>query len=163
MLTMQGSGGLLTEYFISVHRGQADYWLNVQLVYTGVRQITDWIFNLHMQGLGRWLIRYSFGICRGPVDYWLNIQSVYAGVRQITDQIFIPCMQGSGRLTIGFYSRNDQIRWIRIFSSWNDWIRRNWIFNSQNHRIRQVGMIGICGSGYSIVGIIRLGRFKLNI
>ena len=53
--------------------------------------------------------------------------------------------------------RNDWNMWIGIFNSWND-------------RIKLVGMIGIRGSEYSIVGIeylivqmIGLGGSELNI
>jgi hypothetical protein len=110
---MQGSGGLLTkysfgecrdpadcptEYSFSVYRVQADYLLNIQLVYAGVQRITDRIFIWCMQGSGGFPTEYSVGVCRDPadcpteysfsvyrvqVDHLLNIQLVYAGVQRI--------------------------------------------------------------------------------
>ena len=53
------------------------------------------------------------------------------------------------------------------WNEWNMWIR---MFNIRIIRLLGirieyliVGMIGLCGSGYSIVGIVVLGRFKMNI
>jgi hypothetical protein len=40
---MQGSCSLLTEYSISVCRGQADNRPNIHSMYAEVRQITNWI------------------------------------------------------------------------------------------------------------------------
>ena len=106
-------GGFPTEYSFDVHRDQADYWLNIHLVYKWVRRIADWIFIQCMQDSAGLLTVYSFGLCRGQADYWpdihsaygigqadcwLNIHSVYAGVRRITDRIFSWCMNGSGGL-----------------------------------------------------------------
>jgi hypothetical protein len=89
---------------------EADFWLNIHLMYSRIRQIMDQIFSGCMQGSGRLLTKYSFHVCRGQADVRPNIHSVYAGIRQITDwifiwcivfwritdQIFIPWMPGSG-------------------------------------------------------------------
>jgi hypothetical protein len=81
---------------------QADCQSNIQLVYAGIRRITDQIFIWCMNGSGGLLTEYSFSVCRDPADYQPNIHSVYAGVRRMIDWIFIPCMQGSGGLPIGY-------------------------------------------------------------
>jgi hypothetical protein len=86
---MNGSGGLRTEYSVGVHRDLVDYWLNIQLVCTGIRWITDWIFIGCMNGSGGLPTKYSVGVCRDPADYWLNIQLMCAGIRRITNWIFI--------------------------------------------------------------------------
>jgi len=91
-------GGFPTEYSFDVHRDQADYWLNIHLVYKWVRQIAGWIFIQCIQDSTGLLTVYSFGVCRGQADYWQNIQSVYEWVRWIANQIFSWGMQGSGRL-----------------------------------------------------------------
>jgi len=91
-------GGFPTEYSFDVHRDQADYWLNIYLVYKWVRRIADRIFIWCMQGSGGLLTGYSFsvwhrsgglltkysvGVCRDPADYqgqadyWPDIHSVY--------------------------------------------------------------------------------------
>jgi len=95
-------GGFPTEYSFDVHRDQADYWLNIHLVYEWVRWIAGQIFIQCMQGSGGLLTKYSVGVCRDPADYQPHIHLVYAGVRWITDQIFIQCMQGSGGLLTGY-------------------------------------------------------------
>jgi hypothetical protein len=136
-----------------------DFWLNIHLMYVGIRRISDQIFNWCMNRSGGWLTEYSFSVCRDPVDYWLNIHSVYEWVRRIADWIFIWCMQGSGG-------------WLTEYSFCVCRVRRitNWIFNSWNNRIKQVkskysivGMIGIHGSKYLIVGMTRLVGLELNI
>ena len=81
---------------------EVDFWLNIHLMYTGIRQITDGIFIWCMNGSGGLPTKYSVGVCRDPVDYWPNIHLMYEWVRQIADQIFIWCMQGSSRLPIGY-------------------------------------------------------------
>ena len=95
---------------------EVDFWLNIHLMYVGIRQITDGIFIQCMQGSqitnqifiqgmngsGGLPIKYSVGVCRDPADYWPNIHLMYEWVRRIVDQIFIWCMQGSGRLPIGY-------------------------------------------------------------
>ena len=75
-----------------------DFRLNIHLMYTGIRRITDWIFIWCMNGSGRLLTEYSVGVCRGQADYWLNIQWVYKWVRRIANWIFSWCMQGAGGL-----------------------------------------------------------------
>jgi len=92
---------------------EEDFQLNIHLMYTGIRRITDWIFIQCMQDSAGLLTVYSFGVCRGQVDYWpdihsvygigqadcwLNIHSVYVGIQRITDRIFSLCMNGSGGL-----------------------------------------------------------------
>ena len=81
---------------------EEDFWLNIHLMYTRIRQIDDWIFIWCMLGSVDywWDIHSAYGIGQG--DFWLNIYSVYAGIRWITNQIFIWCMQGSGGLPIGY-------------------------------------------------------------
>ena len=81
---MQESGGLPSEYPLCVWMGQADYQLDIHLMYVGIQW--DYWLNIHLVYAGiRW-------------DYWLNIHLVYAGVRRITNWISIVCMNGSGGL-----------------------------------------------------------------
>jgi hypothetical protein len=56
---MNGSGGLPTKYSVTVCRGQADYRLNIHLVYEWVRRITYWIFSDCMNGSGGLPTKYS--------------------------------------------------------------------------------------------------------
>ena len=76
---------------------EEDFQLNIHLMYTRIRWITDQIFIWCMNGSGGLLTKYLFSVCRATPDYWLNIHLVYAGVRWITNWIFI-----------------NQARWIRI-------------------------------------------------
>ena len=66
---MQGSSGFPIKYSLSVYRVQADYQPNIQLVYTGVRRITDRIFIWCMQGSSGFPTEYSVGVCRDPADF----------------------------------------------------------------------------------------------
>jgi len=101
---MNGSGGLPTEYSVTVCRGQVDDRLDIHSVYERVRRITHRIFSDCMQGSGG----------------WPNINSVYEWIRQMTDQIFSDCMNGSGRLptkysVTGWMGQADyrlNIRWL---------------------------------------------------
>jgi len=56
----------------------ADFWLNIHLMYTGIRQITDQIFIQCMNGSGGLPTQYSVDVCRDPADYWPDIYLVYA-------------------------------------------------------------------------------------
>jgi hypothetical protein len=49
----------LIRYSFGIWRGLADYWLNIQSVYAGVRWITDQIFIPCMHGSGGLPIGYS--------------------------------------------------------------------------------------------------------
>src|SRR6266436_408717 len=83
---------------------EEDFQLNIHLMYTRIRQITDRMFIWCMNGSGGllteylfsvwhrsggFLTKYSFGVYRDPAEYRLNIHLVYAGVRWITNWIFI--------------------------------------------------------------------------
>jgi hypothetical protein len=48
---------------------EADFQLNIHLMYTGIRQITDQIFIWCMQGSSELLTEYSGGVCRDLADY----------------------------------------------------------------------------------------------
>jgi hypothetical protein len=74
--------------------GQADSRLNIQLVYVGIRLITDQIFIPCMQGSGGLLTKYSFGVGIGQADVRPNIHPVYAGVRRIGIEYSIVRMIG---------------------------------------------------------------------
>jgi len=71
---MQGSDGLLTEYSIGVCKGQADYWLDIQSAYVGVRRMTDQILIWNMEGSNRLLTEYSISVCKGQADNQLEIE-----------------------------------------------------------------------------------------
>ena len=49
---MQRSSGLLTKYSVSVHRSQADYWLDIHSTYAGVKRMTDqilWVLQIFLK------------------------------------------------------------------------------------------------------------------
>jgi hypothetical protein len=177
-------GGFPTEYSFDVHRDQADYWLNIHLVYKWVRRIADRIFIQCMQDSAGLLTGYSFGVCRGQADYWpdihlaygigqvdcwLNIHSVYAGMRRITDRIFSQCINGSGGL-LTKYSFGDA--GIRRITDWTfiwcmqgsgrlpigySLIGLGWIFNCRTDWVRWIRI------QYLIIQMIGLGGLEMNI
>jgi hypothetical protein len=60
---------LPTKYsFHVLYAGQADYGLNIDLMYAGIRWITNQIFIWCMNGSGRLLTEYSFVVCRDLAD-----------------------------------------------------------------------------------------------
>jgi len=115
---------------------EADFQLNIHLMYTGIRRITNWIFIWCINGSGRLLTEYLFSVCRTPLDYWLdihsaygigqadcwlNIHSVYAGIRWITDRIFSRCMNGSGGLLTKYsfgVCRGQVDYWLDVHSAY---------------------------------------------
>ena len=103
---------LPTEYSINITNGFGGYqynkqWMsvygvdirpNIHLMYTGIRQISDWIFIWCMQGSGGLLTGYSFSVWHRSGRFLTKYSfGVCTGVRWISDWIFIQCIQGSGR------------------------------------------------------------------
>ena len=137
---------------------EVDFWLNIHLMYVGIRRISDQIFNWCMNRSGGWLTEYSFSVCRDLVDYRPNIHSAYEWVRRIANRIFSWCMQGSG----GLLTKYSFDVWMGQTDCWPNihlayaGIRRitNQIF------IPCMQGSGGLPIGYSLIG---LGGLELNI